>query len=129
MAPPVIAILGNVSIFKSEKPPTSKLTSSKTKHFQAGFLTLYLFAGIVSSTVSLLFSRVLANNPFYQSHGASGAVYGTIAFFAAAFPTTTFLLFFVVPVPAWLLVGGVFGWDLYSSLYRRGGTTDSAGRE
>lgn len=59
--------------------------------------------GVVSSAISLAFSRFSTpQNPWYQSHGASGAVYGTIAFFAAAYPRTTFLLFFVVPVPAWL---------------------------
>lgn len=78
MAPPVIMMLGNT-----------------------GFLALYLFAGVVSSATSMLFAK-MNNQRFYQSHGASGAVYGTISFFAAAYPRTTFLLFFVVPVPAWL---------------------------
>jgi len=31
-----------------------------------------------------------------------------IAFFAAMFPQTQFLLFFVVPMPAWLFAGGIF---------------------
>ncbi|KAM0791267.1 hypothetical protein ACM66B_005743 [Microbotryomycetes sp. NB124-2] len=92
-----------------------------------GFLSLYLFSGMISSCVSLLASKLSHSSPFYQSHGASGAVYGTLACFATMFPTTTFLLFFVVPVPAWLCVGGIFAWDLYGSLRRRGGTTDSAG--
>ncbi|KAK4054555.1 hypothetical protein OIV83_001049 [Microbotryomycetes sp. JL201] len=104
MAPPVMAVLGN-----------------------SGFLALYLFAGAISSCVSLVASKLSHSSPFYQSHGASGAVYGTLACFATMFPTTTFLLFFVVPVPAWLCVGGIFAWDLYGSLRRRGGTTDSAG--
>lgn len=68
-------------------------------------------------------------NPNYAAHGASGATYGAISFFAAAFPRETFLLFFVVPVPAWLCVSGIFAWDLYNGLFRRGGMTDSAGRE
>ncbi len=34
--------------------------------------------------------------------GASGAVYSLLAFYAACFPRSTFLLFFVVPVPAWV---------------------------
>lgn len=35
-----------------------------------GFLALYLFAGVASSGISLLFSR-FNRQPFYQSHGAS----------------------------------------------------------
>lgn len=85
---------------------------------------------MTSATVSLLFNHfVNRQNPYYAAHGASGATYGAISFFAAAYPRQTFLLFFVVPVPAWLCVSGVFAWDLYNGLFRRGGMTDSAGRE
>ena len=79
MAPPVMMMLGNV-----------------------GFLSLYLFAGVVSSATSMLFAQLNNQQRYYQSYGATGAIYGTLAFFAAAHPRTTFLLFFVVPVPAWL---------------------------
>lgn len=44
----------------------------------------------------------LTANSAVPFQGASGATYGTIAFFAAAMPRATFLLFFVVPVPAWV---------------------------
>ncbi|KAL8281100.1 hypothetical protein RQP46_006458 [Phenoliferia psychrophenolica] len=64
----------------------------------SGFLALYLFAG------------------------ASGAVYGVLSYFAAAFPRTTFLIFFV------LCVSGLFAWDLWSTFNRPGGRTDSMGR-
>ena len=37
-----------------------------------------------------------------------GSVTDRIAFFAAMFPNTQFLLFFVVPMPAWLFAGGIF---------------------
>ncbi|GAA5820242.1 hypothetical protein JCM11251_005541 [Rhodosporidiobolus azoricus] len=92
-----------------------------------GFLSLYLFSGFVSSAFSALFARYIANNQWYSAHGASGAVFGAASFFACAFPREKFLLFFVVPVPAWLCVGGLFAWDLYSGLARTGGTTDSMG--
>ncbi|GAA5982770.1 hypothetical protein JCM5350_006242 [Sporobolomyces pararoseus] len=104
MAPPVLAMLGNV-----------------------GFLSLYIFSGLSASTFSLLFNHFVTQNPFYAAHGASGATYGTIAFFAAAMPSATFLLFFVVPVRAWLCVSGLFAWDFYNATSRRGGMTDSAG--
>ncbi|GAA5918078.1 hypothetical protein JCM6882_004982 [Rhodosporidiobolus microsporus] len=92
-----------------------------------GFLSLYLFSGFVSSAFSALFARYVTNNQWYSAHGASGAVFGAASFFACAFPREKFLLFFVVPVPAWLCVGGLFAWDLYSGLARTGGTTDSMG--
>ncbi|GAA5856724.1 hypothetical protein JCM8547_008809 [Rhodosporidiobolus lusitaniae] len=98
-----------------------------------GFLTLYLFSGLVSSVTSALFARFVAHNPWYSSHGASGSTFGCASFFACAFPREKFLLFFVLPVPAWLCVGGLFAWDLYGGLTRAGpaggmgGTTDSMG--
>lgn len=84
--------------------------------------------GVTASAFSLVVNHFVTQNPFYAAHGASGATYGAISFFACAFPRTTFLLFFVVPVPAWLCVSGIFAWDVYNGLWRRGGMTDSAGR-
>ncbi|BGP40283.1 hypothetical protein JCM10450v2_004263 [Rhodotorula kratochvilovae] len=104
MAPAAMAILGN-----------------------SAFLGLYLFAGVSASTFSLLVNHFITRNPFYAAHGASGATYGAISFFACAFPREKFLLFFVLPVPAWLCVSGIFAWDVYNGFWRRGGMTDSAG--
>ncbi|GAA5824716.1 hypothetical protein JCM3770_003079 [Rhodotorula araucariae] len=104
MAPAAMAVLGN-----------------------SGFLGLYLFAGVTASTFSLLVNHFITRNPFYAAHGASGATYGAISFFACAFPREKFLLFFVLPVPAWLCVSGIFAWDVYNGFWRRGGMTDSAG--
>jgi membrane associated rhomboid family serine protease len=42
------------------------------------------------------------------SEGASGAIYASLAFYGALFPNTTFLLFFIVPMPAWVMIGGIF---------------------
>ncbi|KAF7800017.1 hypothetical protein EIP86_011260 [Pleurotus ostreatoroseus] len=103
MAPPVLGALGNV-----------------------GFLGLYLGGGIVSSFVSLWWNNDMKHT-HYSSHGASGALYSVITFFACAAPRTTFYLFAVVPMPAWLCVSGLFLYDAYSSVYERGGSTDTAG--
>ncbi|GAA5988448.1 hypothetical protein JCM11641_005346 [Rhodosporidiobolus odoratus] len=92
-----------------------------------GFLALYLFSGVVGSTFSALFAEFVTRNEWYSAHGASGAVFGCASFFACAFPKANFLLFFVLPVPAWLCVGGLFAWDLWNGLGRRGGTVDSMG--
>ncbi|KDQ17589.1 hypothetical protein BOTBODRAFT_105664 [Botryobasidium botryosum FD-172 SS1] len=103
MAPPVLAILGNTA-----------------------FLALYLGGGIVSSLTSLAFNNLI-NRKHVSSHGASGDIYSVVSFFACAFPRTTFLLFFIVPVPAWACVSGLFAWDLMNALSSKRGTTDSAG--
>lgn len=117
-----------------------------------GFLALYLFSGIAANIASLTFNQISQpNNPYFASHGASGAVYGCLSYFAATNPRATFLIFFVIPAPAWLCVSGLFAYDAYSgtffvlfhdyqllirfpahrvfgtALSRTGGKTDSAG--
>jgi len=61
------------------------------------------------------------------AHGASGAVYSVLAVLACAAPTMTFQLYGIIPVPAWLVVSGLFAYDSYSTLKDTGGTTDSIG--
>ena len=48
-----------------------------------------------------------------------GAIYSIVTLFACVAPTTTFQLYGIVPVPAWLLVTGLFSYDLYSTLSNR----------
>jgi hypothetical protein len=45
-----------------------------------------------------------------------GAIYSIVSLFACVAPTTTFQLYGIIPVPAWLLVTGLFSYDLYSTL-------------
>ncbi|KAF9519184.1 hypothetical protein BS47DRAFT_1288692 [Hydnum rufescens UP504] len=91
------------------------------------FLGLYLSGGVICSAVSLLWNKFFTHRRDYFSLGASGAVYSVLAFYACAFPTTTFLLFFIIPVPAWACMTGLFTWDLYSAIIQKGSTIDSAG--
>lgn len=65
--------------------------------------------------------------PKRGSEGASGAIYASLAYYATIFPKQQFLLMFVLPVPAWLAVGGIFAYDLYSSIRSPYALTDSAG--
>ncbi|KAA1466155.1 rhomboid-domain-containing protein [Dentipellis sp. KUC8613] len=90
----------------------------------ARFLALYFGGGLVSSMTSLQFNK---DRPGYASHGASGAIYAVISYFACMAPRATFLLFGIVPMPAWAFVGGVFLFDSYSAMsdIRKG--TDTAG--
>ncbi|KAJ9105231.1 hypothetical protein QFC21_001596 [Naganishia friedmannii] len=69
-----------------------------------GFLGLYLGGGIISSLVSLGWHRLVTGNRGKPrgSEGASGAIYASLAYFAAMFPQAKFLMFFIVPMPAWV---------------------------
>ncbi|OJT13556.1 hypothetical protein TRAPUB_9910 [Trametes pubescens] len=51
-----------------------------------------------------------------SSHGASGAIYSVISFFACVAPTATFALFGIIPLPAWAFVTGIFLYDGYSAV-------------
>ncbi|KAF7776387.1 hypothetical protein Agabi119p4_4780 [Agaricus bisporus var. burnettii] len=90
------------------------------------FLFLYLGGGIVSSLTSMAYSHYVRHRD-RPAHGASGAVYSVIAAIACFAPRLTFQLYGIVPVPAWLVVSGIFTWDAYNSLKDSGGTTDSVG--
>lgn len=107
MAPPVIALTG----------PTT-------------FLALYFGAGIASSCVSIAgkaLARVDERRAGGFSQGASGSVYAIMTTFAMVQPTATFLVFFVIPAPAWVVVSGIFAWDLFNAANTPAGAIDSAG--
>ncbi|KAL1411013.1 hypothetical protein Q8F55_001958 [Vanrija albida] len=91
----------------------------------SAFLGLYLGGGMVSSLISLAWRRYEGDRN--GSVGASGAVLATLAFFGTLFPRSTFLVFFIVPMPAWALIGGMFAYDLYGTLSHRQTRVDSAG--
>ncbi|KAG0705454.1 hypothetical protein DFH29DRAFT_278628 [Suillus ampliporus] len=103
MAPGVMQVLGN-----------------------ARFLGLYFLGGIASSVTSLVWNRFYKHDNI-SSHGASGAILATIAFYACAFPRTTFLIFFVIPCPAWAFLPGILAFDVYRSVTDARTRTDAAG--
>jgi membrane associated rhomboid family serine protease len=76
------------------------------------FLRLYLSLIVLSSLVWVISATAMHHSG--PMLGASGAVVGVMILYILHFPTRTFLLFFVLPVPAWLLgticiVHNVFG--------------------
>lgn len=91
------------------------------------FLGLYFLGGITSSVTSLVWNRFYKRESNYSSHGASGAILATIAFYACAFPRTRFLIFFVIPCPAWAFLPGILAFDVYRSVTDARTTTDTAG--
>ncbi|KAH9007083.1 rhomboid-domain-containing protein [Lactarius hatsudake] len=87
------------------------------------FLALYLGSGAFASLVSLVWNK----ERNYHSHGASGAIYALASFFAFAAPRARFLLFFVLPMPAWACIGGIACFDVYNAFTRQFPSLDSAG--
>lgn len=67
------------------------------------FLRLYLSLIVISGIVWAVASWAEGASPNATAVGASGAVVGVVMLFALNFPRQTVLLFFVVPVPAWVL--------------------------
>ncbi|SAM02903.1 hypothetical protein [Absidia glauca] len=106
------------------------------------FLLLYCGAGIAGSLGTMLYREYLrpamvngtSNNGRAQmqplqtvgSLGASGSVMGLTTFFACAFPKSTFLVFFVVPMPAIAVVGLFAAYDFYNATRAKASLVDSA---
>lgn len=90
------------------------------------FLMLYFLGGISSSLASVAWNTFVRHEPV-SSHGASGAIMATIALYACAFPNNTFLIFFVIPCPAWVFLPGILIYDGWRSISDKRTTTDSAG--
>jgi len=78
--------------------------------------------GIASSIVSLIWHRSTAAKHI-GSEGASGAIYSTLGaspvslslsaltpgFYAALFPNAEVRMFFIIPMPVWIAIAGIFG--------------------
>lgn len=82
-------------------------------------ITLVAAGGVLSSLTSIAwrnYSQPRSHSQITGSHGASGAIYAVVSFFACVAPTTTFYFFGIVPVPAWALVTGIFLYDSYGAV-------------
>lgn len=80
------------------------------------FLMLY-FGGILFASIPAMLRHT--NNPDYRSLGASGAVSAVLIFYIIHLPTVQLLLFFVIPIPAFL--AGILFFVYEGYMDRRGG--------
>jgi len=88
------------------------------------FLGAYAGMGVMSGLATLwgnaFAQRVGPPSMWAQrntvSLGASGAVYGVLAYGVCANPTATIYLNFFIPVPAWLFGAGIVGYSAYRSV-------------
>ncbi|KAI7890248.1 uncharacterized protein EV154DRAFT_255140 [Mucor mucedo] len=91
------------------------------------FLLLYAGAGITASLVGVGYRKYIKpmlekgyrqqrdNSLFLGSLGASGSVMGITTLYACAFPRATFLVFFIIPMPAIAVVGLFAAYDIYKA--------------
>ena len=82
------------------------------------FLRLYLVFLVVGALVWAVLSKLDKAPDAASVVGASGAVAGVVVLFALNFPRRTLLLFFVLPVPAWLVGVLVVAGDAYGAMNR-----------
>ncbi len=81
------------------------------------FIQFYFITGIGSGILSL-FSIYFGDIPIV---GASGAIYAILVVYAFFFPNRQVLLFFIIPMPIWLLVAGLIFLSLVGTLQMAGG--------
>ena len=80
------------------------------------FLRLYLVMVVFASVAWAASSKIAGAPDERLMYGASGAIAGVVVLFALNFPHATLLLFFVVPMPAWLLGVLVVVYDIYGAM-------------
>ncbi|EGG17129.1 hypothetical protein DFA_08111 [Cavenderia fasciculata] len=94
------------------------------------FVSLYFGAAAFSSLVYVgLEKRAMEKDRWHRPTyglGASGAISGVMVTFAALWPKATFMIYGIVPAPAWLLVGGYLAYDAYKEYYKNQHTSKVA---
>ena len=80
------------------------------------FLRVYLAMLVFANVAWCLLTRMTVGVESPGLYGASGAIAGVVVLYAFNFPQVTFLLFFVFPVPAWLLGIGFVAYDIYGAM-------------
>jgi membrane associated rhomboid family serine protease len=76
------------------------------------------FGGVLAASIPSLLKH--QNNPGYASLGASGAVSAVLMAYILLYPTSKLLLFFVIPMPAF--VAGILFFAYERTMNKKGGT-------
>ena len=82
------------------------------------FLRFYLLTVVFANVMWNVANKIAGTSPEIGVLRASGAVVGVTILFVLNFPRATILLFFALPIPAWLLGVLVVGPDLYNAIAR-----------
>lgn len=86
------------------------------------YLVLYFGALLGGNALAYFFHR---KNPMYMAVGASGAISGIVMASVIFNPSQTFLLFFILPLPAWLFALLYVGYSIFGIQSQR----DNIGHE
>ena len=79
------------------------------------FLRLYLVMVVFASVVWDVANKIGGTPDWVGAYGASGAIAGVVILYALNFPHRTLLLFFVIPIPAWLLGVLIVALDMFGA--------------
>ncbi|OLY93636.1 Membrane associated serine protease, rhomboid family [Cnuella takakiae] len=88
------------------------------------YLLFYLLCGILAALAHVFATFFLGHNPLIPSLGASGAISGVLAGYMRLFPRRgihVWIFFFIITVPAFLMVGLWFVFQLINGLGALGG--------
>jgi membrane associated rhomboid family serine protease len=78
------------------------------------FLVYYLFCGVGAGISIVIVNSIIYGTGYYGATiGASGAVYGVLLAFGLLFPEAEFLVFFIIPMKARVMVIILIGISLY----------------
>jgi membrane associated rhomboid family serine protease len=87
------------------------------KEFLRLYLATLVFANVAWSVVNKIVGMPAGVGDYdVLVYGASGAIAGIVVLYALNFPHRTLLLFFVIPMPAWLLDALVVAYDVYGAM-------------
>jgi membrane associated rhomboid family serine protease len=85
------------------------------KEFLRVYLATLVFANVAWAVANQVTGLPLGV-PSVSVYGASGAIAGIVVLYALNFPNRTLLLYFIIPVPAWLLGAFVVAYDVYGAM-------------
>lgn len=98
----------------------------EVRYGKGEFLRLYFLLLAASGLVYLLLERLRGAGELHASYGASGAVAGIVILFALNYPHQQVLLFFMIPMPAWVLAIGMVVLDMLGAIRGQGGIAYTA---
>lgn len=81
--------------------------------FGARNFVIYYFVCAITAAVAQLIVLSWFPHGFYPTLGASGAIFGVLLAFGMLYPHEKILIYFLVPMPAWLFVIGYAAVELY----------------
>jgi membrane associated rhomboid family serine protease len=103
-------IVGNMAVLYFLGRPV------EDKYGPKEFLRFYLVALVFANVAWCVIGKLTGAPAGAGIYGASGAIAAVVVLFAFNFPDVTILLFFVIPMPAWLFGVLIVGYDIYGAI-------------